>query len=344
MKSVINSNSGMSFAELLNSGAADPRQLKARQIVSAIYVGNGFVAVDGCKCDVELHKEERKNLPALDFRGDVLLVDLAHGKEEDAFAEEGSMLVASFAMAADWNSILAAQAAGTPVEGKLVFKMMRGGGVFNGYKVRVGTVTGVITGKSLRGIPDAQNLLGSTLSLDIVSADLAQNKLEFSLRSVGEARRTRLEAANIGDLVTGKVAKLLDCGVLVDVGDGACGLVHSSEIIRGTTFRVGDACDVLVVGKDSERGRISLSQRKGARRAFARDAVIGDEFDGTVTSVKPYGVFVSVRPGVAGLIHSSRLGKDYSEQNALELLPKPLRVKLTKIDDDGERLDLTVVR
>jgi small subunit ribosomal protein S1 len=332
----------MSFAELLNSAAAQPRQLGARQIVSAVYVGNGYVSVAGCKCDVPLHNAERKNLPALDFRGDVLLVDLAQG-DADPLAEEGSELVASFEMAADWNRINEAKAAGTAVEGTLVHKLMRRGGVFNGYKVRVGTVVGVITGKSLRGVPDAQDLLGKTISVDIVNADVTENKLEFSLRSVAEARRTRLEGTEIGELIAGKVAKLLDCGILVDVGEGACGLVHSSEIVRGTTFKVGDRCDVLVVAKDPERGRVSLSQRKAVRRVFARDAVIGEEFDGTVSSVKPYGVFVTVRPGITGLIHSSRFGKAYSEQNALSLLPSPLRVKLTKLDDQAERIDLALV-
>jgi predicted RNA-binding protein with RPS1 domain len=166
--------------------------------------------------------------------------------------------------------------------------------------------------------------------------------VSFKMAVIVAQRKERFENLAVDELCAGKVVRLIKAGAIVDIGLGITGLVHVSEIVRGANLVQGGAIDVVVTKKDTASGRISLSQRRGVRRAFVRDIAIGDEFAGQVRTVKNYGAFVEILPGVAGLLHSSRIGKGFNEANAASMLPNPLRVKVTKISDDGERIDLSL--
>lgn len=337
----MNSITSSALSALLNSEAAAPLTLRARQIVQATYVGGGFVAVDGCKYDVILDDADRKQgLPELNYRAEVFLVDRDAG---DPLAEEGGGLVASFVKAADWRRLEAAAANGEAVEGKLVFHVRKTGNRIAGYKVRVGSVVGFLPLRALRELADRHERLNTTMLLDITAINAEENSLVFTVKSALDARKNRIEEVEIGAVLSGTVAKILDFGALVNIGNGACGLVHKSEYIRGVTLKVGDVIDVVVLSKDAERGRMALSYKKGVRRAFARQRVVGTEYGGTVVAVKPYGIFVEVEPGIVGLIHSSRLGgKDYDAESVRSSLPNPLRVRLMTTDADGERIDFAL--
>ena len=76
----------------------------------------------------------------------------------------------------------------------------------------------------------------------------------------------------IGQVVPGKVTKLVPFGAFVRVDDGIEGLVHISELaerhveIPEQVVNVGDDIFVKVIDIDLERRRISLSPQAGQRR------------------------------------------------------------------------------
>jgi S1 RNA binding domain protein len=78
-----------------------------------------------------------------------------------------------------------------------------------------------------------------------------------------------------GDVVDGKVAKLVKFGIIVSLPEGRSGLVHISEIadsfVRdvGDYFEEGDAVKVKIVGTD-EKGRLQLSAKQAEPRAPIR--------------------------------------------------------------------------
>ena len=77
-----------------------------------------------------------------------------------------------------------------------------------------------------------------------------------------------------GDVVEGKVVKLVKFGIIVSLPEGRSGLVHISEIadayVRdvGDYFEEGGAVKVKILGTD-ERGRLQLS----AKQAEAREPI-----------------------------------------------------------------------
>ena len=67
----------------------------------------------------------------------------------------------------------------------------------------------------------------------------------------------------VGDIVTGKVAQILDFGAIVEFGKGKDGMIHISEL---ATYRINKVTDIVNIGdevtvkiKRIENGKISLS-------------------------------------------------------------------------------------
>ena len=63
----------------------------------------------------------------------------------------------------------------------------------------------------------------------------------------------------------------------------------------------------------------------------------GEEFDGEVTRVEPYGAFVSLTPNKDGLVHVSKMSTEYVESaEKIVSLGDKVHVRVDKIDDQGK--------
>jgi protein Tex len=62
-----------------------------------------------------------------------------------------------------------------------------------------------------------------------------------------------------GMLLNGTARNVVDFGVFIDIGVKQDGLLHKSQIPRGTKINVGDVLEVTILSVKAERGRISLS-------------------------------------------------------------------------------------
>jgi len=80
---------------------------------------------------------------------------------------------------------------------------------------------------------------------------------------------------------------------------------HPREVVQ-----IGDTVRVLVLNVDYERQRIGLSLKRTQPDPWVKASSlfdVGMVVPGTVTHVVNFGVFVSLSPGVEGLIHASEL-------------------------------------
>ncbi|HZE67384.1 MAG TPA: S1 RNA-binding domain-containing protein, partial [Sporichthyaceae bacterium] len=89
----------------------------------------------------------------------------------------------------------------------------------------------------------------------------------------------------IGQVVPGRVTKLVPFGAFVRVDEGIEGLVHISELaerhveVPEQVVQVGDEIFVKVIDIDLERRRISLSLKQANENAGAVDEAGEDHFD-----------------------------------------------------------------
>jgi len=78
-------------------------------------------------------------------------------------------------------------------------------------------------------------------------------------------------------------------------------------------------------------------------QAITRTVEVGEEFEGQVKRVEPFGAFVEFLPGKQGMVHVSKMSDQYVEDAQDVLEPgQEVKVKLIKIDDRG-RYDLKLL-
>ncbi|WP_022924064.1 30S ribosomal protein S1 [Serinicoccus marinus] len=124
--------------------------------------------------------------------------------------------------------------------------------------------------------------VGDEVTVQVLDVDMDRERVSLSLKATLEDPwQTFARTHAIGQVVPGKVTKLVPFGAFVRVEDGIEGLVHISELaerhveLPEQIVTVGAEVFVKVIDIDLERRRISLSLKQ------ANDAV-ANEFDPTL--------------------------------------------------------------
>src|SRR3954453_11356216 len=106
-------------------------------------------------------------------------------------------------------------------------------------------------------------------SVEVLDVDLDRERVSLSLKATQEDPwRQFARTHQIGQVVPGKVTKLVPFGAFVRVDEGIEGLVHISELaerhveIPEQVVQVGDEILVKVIDIDLDRRRISLSLKQ----------------------------------------------------------------------------------
>lgn len=193
-------------------------------------------------------------------------------------------------------------------------------------------------------------LVGKTLKVRILDSDRKANKLIFSEKeAVKEGLAERFEKLKIGDKVSGVVTGVVDFGVFVNV-EGIEGLVHISEI---SWERVNNPSDYVKVGQTIEakiisidKDRLSLSMKQLTQDPWLDEVAqfkVGDEVEGTVTRITPFGAFVQISPAVEALVHISELGdgNDVDPEKVFTLNERKTFVVLD-IDKENRKISLSL--
>lgn len=120
-----------------------------------------------------------------------------------------------------------------------------------------------------------------------------------------------------GQIVTGKVVRNAAFGSFVEVLPGIDGLIHISELSYekrvnkpDEIITVGETVSVKIKGIDLEKKRLSLSLRDVGGDPWEgvdEDFPVGSEVVGVVEKRAPFGVFITLRPGVTGLLPASSI-------------------------------------
>ncbi|MCF7795524.1 polyribonucleotide nucleotidyltransferase [Patescibacteria group bacterium] len=109
---------------------------------------------------------------------------------------------------------------------------------------------------------------------DSKSVELAQKTIENLIREF-----------EVGDIVNGKVVKILDFGAFIELSSSKDGLLHISEIDHKRVnnvsdyFKVGDEVKVKVIEKDKTNGKLGLSvkqlkeNKENERKSFEKKPI-----------------------------------------------------------------------
>jgi small subunit ribosomal protein S1 len=142
-----------------------------------------------------------------------------------------------------------------------------------------------------------------------------------------------------GDVVSGKVVRIDQDEVLVDIGYKSEGVIPSNELsIRKTVkpseeVELGEEVDALVLTKEDQEGRLILSKKRArfekAWRRIEKAADSGEPVEGTVIEVVKGGLILDL--GVRGFLPAS-LVDIRRVQNLDEFLGQKLECKVIELN------------
>ncbi len=111
--------------------------------------------------------------------------------------------------------------------------------------------------------------VGDEVTVEVLDVDMDRERVSLSLKATQEDPWRHFARTHaIGQIVPGKVTKLVPFGAFVRVEEGIEGLVHISELserhveVPDQVVQVGDDAMVKVIDIDLERRRISLSLKQ----------------------------------------------------------------------------------
>jgi small subunit ribosomal protein S1 len=161
---------------------------------------------------------------------------------------------------------------------------------------------------------------------DEEAAEIPQELLEMYEESFKEMRE--------GEIVTGRVVKVTESEILVDVGFKSEGVIPMTEFGEDPTVRVGDAIDVYLEKMENQDGLVVLSKQ---RADFLRVwGTIKDAYDnqkvvqGKLLKRIQGGAVVDLF-GVEAFLPGSQVGIRHI-QNLNELIGQDVRVKVIKLN------------
>ena len=231
----------------------------------------------------------------------------------------------------------------------------------------------------LRRVEDFTPYIGQELQAEIIEVDLEKKRIVVSRRDLlkaekeakakawreqkeaqiaarKEARAAAEEAAynsvEEGQVVPGKVVKVADFGLFVEVGEGLVGLVHQTELSWDRNVKPaeaaqeGDEVTVLVKKIDRENKRVALSIKATQEDPWKVEAGkfhVGDIIDVEVVRFLPFGAIVKLSDKVEGLVHISEIAQERIAQpaDALEL-GQVVKAEIIKMDLDSKKIGLSI--
>jgi small subunit ribosomal protein S1 len=119
--------------------------------------------------------------------------------------------------------------------------------------------------------PSSVVQVGDEVTVQVLDVDLDKERISLSLKATqSDPWQEFASAHHVGELVYGRITKLVPFGAFVQVGDGIEGLVHISEMaahhvdLPEQVVTSGEELWVKIIDIDLQRRRISLSIKQAA--------------------------------------------------------------------------------
>ncbi|WBF68699.1 30S ribosomal protein S1 [Desulfovibrio subterraneus] len=228
-----------------------------------------------------------------------------------------------------------------------------------GVFVDLGGLDGLlhITDMSWKRIRHPKELvsLGQELELKILSFDKENQKVSLGMKQlITDPWQDITAKFPEGARLSGKVTNLVDYGAFVELEPGVEGLVHISEMswtrkLRHPSqmVRVGDEVEVVILGVDEDKKRISLGMKQvkpNPWEVVAEKYPEGTVLEGVIKNITEFGMFIGIEDGIDGLIHVSDISwtKKIRHPNEMYNVGDTVQAKVLTVDQENEKFTLGV--
>jgi small subunit ribosomal protein S1 len=228
-----------------------------------------------------------------------------------------------------------------------------------GVFVDLGGLDGLlhITDMSWRRIrhPKEMIAMGQELELKVLSFDKGTQKVSLGLKQlVPDPWQDITARFPEGAKCSGKITNLVDYGAFVELESGVEGLVHISEMswtrkLRHPSqmVRANDEVEVVILGVDAEKKRISLGMKQVKPNPWelvAERYPEGTVLEGVIKNITEFGMFIGIEDGIDGLIHVSDISwtKKVRHPNELHKVGDTVQAKVLTVDQENEKFTLGI--
>lgn len=208
---------------------------------------------------------------------------------------------------------------------------------------------------SIKYVEKLDAFVGKEVKVKVLEVDKQRKRIVASIKQVlleeaAKAEQEKWDALVVGSKIHGIVRRITDFGAFVDIG-GLDGLVHVTDVAWGRAKNAGDVLsvnqevDVLVLGVDKEKKRISLGYKQLQPKPWtlaAEKYPVGSIVEGKVVRIVPFGAFVSLEHSIDGLIHISQVAIRRIEKVEDELnVGDVVRCKVLEVAPEAKRISLS---
>ena len=210
----------------------------------------------------------------------------------------------------------------------------------------------------LKRIADPESHVGNHLLFKITKFSEGGRNIVLSRRILLEEERKEKQEElkkqlQEGMTVQGRITSTKDFGAFVDVG-GIEGLIPISEIGWSRTEKVddilseGQGVEVVILKLDWENERFSFSLKQALPdpwQDIVRKFPTGSFHSGKVVRLAKFGAFITLAPGIDGLIHISKLAGGRRINHPREVVEEgqTVDVKIEAVDGEEKRISLSLV-
>lgn len=316
-----------SFAEILEDYDTNMANVKAKQIVQG-----KIVRITDSDVFIDIGFKSEGILPINEFSKEIEFKDenFKEGGTVSVFVEsteddEGNLKLSK--VKADkillWDRLKELDDNNGIVKGKVVQLANNGGLV-----VDLGVLSGFIPAGHISMGPDEEVPLGTIVETKILSLERDKKKIILSRRLYFEEQRKKIQRETLEKLHKGQIIKAvikkIEPDHLIAEVDGITAFMHKKEMSWG---RIEKPEDLFEKDQEIEAVIKSINKKKYSIRISYKDKTanpwtlvntkysVGQKLEGKVMSIKPYGLFVQLEPGVEGLIHVSEMSWDKVPKN-----------------------------
>ncbi len=214
-----------------------------------------------------------------------------------------------------------------------------------------------ITDISWKKIKHPSELLNiaEKIQVKIISIDNEKNRVSLGLKQLeDDPWEDLIKNYEIGMRAACTISNITDYGLFMEIEDGIEGLVHVSEMDWTNNnpnphkiANVGDQVEVMILGIDNEKRRVSLGIKQCLPNPwtdFANEYKENQKIKGTIKSITDFGIFVELNGGIDGLVHISDVSWENDEDIDLSAYKKSdeIETMILAIDSNKQRISLGI--
>ncbi len=158
--------------------------------------------------------------------------------------------------------------------------------------------------------------LGQEVTARVLSLDWDRNRITMSIKATQPDPWLNIsDKYPVNCRVNGKIVRLAQFGAFVKLEQGIEGLIHISNMGTGRRIHhpkemveVDQFIEAYVLSIDAEHRKISLSIRPKPKPKKINFPKVGEQIEGVVKKIMPFGISVKMKNGLTGIIPNHEMG------------------------------------